>query len=457
MKRRTLKMKEENNRDEGLTVLEDVIKMAKSSGADAADAVLIDSLSLSVSRRLGKQETLERSESGDVGIRVLVGKKQAIVSSTDRSPEALKDVIDQAVAMARAVPEDAYCGIADPNQVSKNWQDLDLYDDKEISAEEMNEIADKTEDAARSVKGITNSEGAEFGQSKNTICYAASNGFAGSYKSSGFSLSACVLAGEGLEMERDYEYDASCYFEDLKSGEEIGLVAGERTVKRLNPQKGETKSLPVVFDKRLSGGLIGSLASAASGSSVARGTSFIKDKMEKQIFHEAITIIEDPFIKRGHRSKAFDGEGISPQKREIVKDGILQGWFLDLASARQLGLQSTGNAARGTTSLPRPSVTNLYMQPGEKSSEDLIAEIDEGFLVTDLMGMGVNLVTGDYSQGAAGFWIEKGEIAYPVSEMTIASNLNHMWMNIAAANDLELRRGVDAPSLRVDGMMIAGA
>ena len=444
-------------RQETLNLLEDLLKMAKARGATSADAVLSDSQSMSVNRRFAKPEALTRSEEADIGLRVLVGQKQAIVSSSDRSKEALEQMAQRAVDMAKSVPEDKYAGIADPADIAKSFPELDLYDPSDLTVDKMNAMADACETAAREVKGVTNSEGAECAVSKETVYYVASNGFAAGFSSSGFTLSVSVIAGEDTGMETDYDFDSAAFLKDMKDPQSVGRTAGERAVKALNPRKGPTKNLPVVFDRRVSGSLIGSLAGAISGTSVARGTTFLKDKMGEQIFPAGITIVDDPFMKRGLRSHPFDAEGIAPQKRNIIDKGVLTGWLLDLSSARQLNLKTTGNASRSASSAPAPKPSNFYMLAGTKSVEELLKDIEEGFLVTQMMGSGVNMVTGDYSRGARGFWIEKGRIAYPVAEMTIAGNVKDMWKNLDAANDLEFKTGVDAPSLRIAGMTVAGS
>ncbi len=439
-----------------LNLLEDLLSKAKAKGADAADAVHIESQSLAVAQRLGNPEKLERSESADIGLRVLVGKKQAIVSSSDNSPEALDELVDRVVAMAKAVPEDPYCGIADPDQLATEIVDVDSCDPSEPSTETLVDWANRAEEAARAIPGITNSEGAEAGWGRATVSVAATNGFAQTYSGSHYSLSASVLAGEGTAMERDYDYTGAVYAEDMMSPEEIGRNAGEKTIKRLNPQKAETAQVPVIYDPRVSRGIVGHLASAINGSAIARDTSFLKDKMGEQIFGNNITIYDDPHRPRGLRSKPFDGEGVANQKRKIIDNGVLTTWILDLRSSRQLGLETTGHASRGTGSPPSPSATNVYLKPGAQSPKDLMSDIKSGLYVTELIGMGINGLTGDYSRGAAGFWIENGELTYPVSEITIASNLKDMFRNLTAADDLEFRYGVDAPTLRIDGMTLAG-
>lgn len=440
-----------------LDLLSDLIRRAKAAGADAADAVAYESASVSVTRRFGKTEKLERSESADLGLRVFVGKGQAIVSSTDRADETLAQLAERAVAMARLSPEDPYAGIADPDQIVREWGDMDVCDPVEPAVEALIEDANTAEAAALAVSGVTNSEGGDASWSRSDIWLAASNGFSGGYAVSRRSISACVLAGEGLGMERDYDYDSKVYGEDLRAAADIGAEAGRRAVRRLNPRKVKSCQVPVVFDPRQSRALLSNLISSISGPSVARGTSFLKDKLGQRIFPESVNVIDDPFVRRGLRSRPFDSEGLAVSRRALIENGVLTTWLLDLRSARQLGLNSTGHAARGASGPPGPAPANVWMEPGKLSVKDLIADIREGFYVVETMGMGVNGVTGDYSKGAAGFWIENGEIAYPVSEITIASNLNDMMLNLTAADDLEMRYGVDAPTLRIEGMTVAGS
>ena len=439
-----------------LCFLSDLIGAARRGGADAADAVFFEAAAVSVAQRLGTPEKLERSESRDLGLRVLIGKRQAMASTTDFARPALDELVERALAMARAAPEDPYCGIADAEALVGRPPDLDIRDDDEPSTETLVSRAREAEDAARAVPGVSNSEGAEAGWSRSTIAVAASNGFARSYGVSSQSISAAVLAGEGTAMERDYDFDTAVYGSDLRAPAEIGRNAGERTVRRLGARKVETVQAPVVYDPRLSGGLVRHLAGAINGVAVARGTSFLKDRMGERIFPQGIRIVDDPHRKRGLRSKPFDGEGIANARRAVVEDGVLRSWILDLASSRQLGLATTGHAARGTAAPPAPAATNLYMEPGSKSPGEMIGEIDNGLYVTELIGMGVNGVTGDYSRGATGFWIENGEIAFPVSELTVAGNLVDMFANLAPADDLSFRFGIDAPTIRIDGMTVAG-
>ena len=441
---------------ESLELLENLLGQAKRAGADDADAVYFESASLSVAQRLGQSEKLERSESCDLGLRVLIGKQQAMVSSTDLGAKALVELVERAVAMARAAPEDPHCGIARPEQITSDGPELDICDPEEPSTESLIEVASQAEDAARGVIGVTNSEGAEAGWSRSSIALAATNGFLQIYSVSSHSLAVSVLAGEGTEMERDYDFSTAVHRSDLRSAEEIGRGAGERAVSRLGSRKMKTAQVPIVYDPRVSGGLVGHLAGAINGVAISRETSFLKDSMGQRVFAPGIDIIDDPHRLRGLRSKPFDAEGIANSRRTLIKDGVLKSWILDLASSRKLGVETTGNGTRGTTSPPSPGATNLYMEPGDTSPADLMADIDSGFYVTELIGMGINQITGDYSRGATGFWIENGQIVYPVSELTVAGNLKDMFANLTPANDLEFQRGTDAPTIRVEGMTVAG-
>jgi len=439
-----------------LDILDGLLARVKKAGGDAADAGLFKSASIEVAQRLGAPEKLERSESTDAGLRVFVGKRQAIVSSTDLSDEALDEMVERALAMARVAPDDPYCGIADAGQIIKKVPKLDIFDPTEPETQALIDIAIEAEDAARAVPGVTNSEGAQVGWSHATVTMAATNGFAQTYSVSGSSFSASVLAGEGTAMERDYDYATAVYFADLPSPAAIGRSAGERAVRRLGARKMKTAQVPVVYDPRVSGGLVRHLTGAINGASIARGTSFLKESMGKDVFSQGIRIVDDPLRPRGLRSKPFDGEGLPTRTKALIDDGKLVTWVLDLASARQLGLASTGNASRGTGSPPSPATTNTYLEAGDVTPEALIADIDQGFYVTELIGMGVNGITGDYSRGASGFWIEKGKITFPVNEMTIAGNLKDMFKALVPANDLVFRYGTDAPTVRIDGMTVAG-
>jgi PmbA protein len=443
-------------RTPALDLVADLVAKAKAAGADAADALIVESAAVSLAQRLGKPDKLERAESADLGLRVLIGKRQAVVSSTDVSAKALTELVERAVAMARSVPEDPYCGLAEKGEIARSVPTLDILDPVEPSADIIKERARACEAAALAVSGVTNSEGAEAGWSRSTVTLYASNGFAGAYAVSRHSVSASVIAGEGTAMESDYDYATAVYGADLENPAAVGARAGERAVARLKPRKAATAKVPVIYDPRVANSLVSHLAGAIGGTAIARGTSFLKDKLGQRVLPQGVMVVDDPHRRRGLRSKPFDGEGLANRPRNIVEDGVLTTWILDLRSARQLGLKSTGHAARGTSSPPSPAPTNLYLTTGEAAPEELIAGVKTGFYVTHLMGFGINGTTGDYSRGAAGFWIENGSLAYPVSEVTVAGNLIDMFLNLTPANDLEFRYGTDAPTLRVDGMTVAG-
>jgi PmbA protein len=442
--------------DAQLELLNDTIQAAKRAGADAADALMYQSMSLEVSYRLGEREDLERSESKSLGLRVFVGQQQAAISSNDFSADTLNDAVERAVAMAKVAPEDPYCGLADPSTLCTDIQDLDLFDVYEPGPEELYERARVAEEAARAVEGVTNSEGGGAGWGRVTIALATSDGFAGGYQSSSHGVHASVLAGEGTGMERDYDHSSEHHLEDLEDAAAIGASAGARAVARLNPRKVQSQQVPIVFDPRVSRGLVGHLLGAINGSSVARGTSFLREKMGEQIMRAGINIIDDPHRVRGQSSKPFDGEGAVNRETLLIDDGVLQTWLLDSATAKQLDLKSTGHAARGIGGPPAPSATNVHMAAGDLSPEELMSDIEKGLYITEMIGFGVNQVTGDYSRGASGFWIENGQKMFPVSELTIAGNMKDMFMQITPANDLEFRYGTNAPTIRIDQMMVAG-
>ena len=439
-----------------IDLLHDLIGRAKTAGADAADAILVHGTSLSYDQRLGEIEKLEREESADIGLRVLVGKRQAMVSSTDRDGAALDELVTRALAMARTVPEDRYCGLADAADVCGDPVALDMADTVEPDPDHLKTRARDCEDAARAVDGVTNSEGASAGWSLSRASMAASNGFTGSYARSRHSVSASVIAGEGTGMERDYDYSMAVYGADLDDPTQVGRRAGERTVRRVGPRKMPTAQVPVVYEARVAGGLLRHLVGAINGSAIARGTSFLKEMLGQKIFATGINVVDDPLRPRGFRSRPFDGEGIAGVERKLIDDGVLTTWLLDLATARQLGLKSTGHAGRGTGGPPSPGPTNLYLAAGTATPEALMADITSGFYVTELMGMGINMITGDYSRGAAGYWIENGRITFPVSELTVAGNLGDMFRELTPANDLAFRFGTDSPTVRIDGMTVAG-
>ncbi len=441
----------------GIEACAALVEAARRAGADAADALHVRNTSLSVSRRLGKIEQLERAEGFDLGLRVFVGKRQAIVSSSDADPRGFAALAERAVAMARVVPEDPFGGLAERPDAPRELGPLDLADAAEPTAEELLARAAVAEEAALSVPGVTNSEGADAGYGRYAVSLVASNGFAGSYERTSHSLSVTALAGTGTAMERDHDWSSVVHLADLDDPEAIGRRAAERAVARLNPRRPKTARIPVVYDPRVAGSLLGHLAGAINGAAVARGTSFLRDRLGQPVMARGLTVRDDPSRPRGLRSRPFDGEGMTGVPRAVVEDGVLTTWLLDWRSARQLGLASTGHATRGTSGPPSPAPTNLWLEPGQVTPAELMSDIVEGLYVTDLIGMGVNGVTGDYSRGAAGFMIRNGALAEPVSEITIAGNLKEMLMNISVANDLEFRRGTDAPTLRIEGLTLAGA
>lgn len=438
-------------------VLNRLIRAAKVAGANAADGLLVESISANVSYRLGKLEDIERAESADLGLRVFVGKRVAFVSTTDFSPDAIDALPGRAVAMAKLAPEDKFAGLAPPDLLVKTIPDLDLEDTAEPSADTLIGRARDAEGAAMAVPGVTNSEGGGASFSRSAVSLATSDGFYGHYAGTSHGIGVAVLAGEGVNMQMDHDSASARHGTDLDRAEAIGKRAGERAVARLNPRKIKSQPVPIVYDPRVSNGLIGHLAGAISGASIARGVSFLKDKMGQKIFATGVNIIDDPHRRRGLRSKPFDGEGVANIRRALIEDGTLTTWLLDCASARQLGLTSTGHAGRGTGGPPSPAPTNLYMEAGKATPEELMTDIKSGFYVTELMGMGVNSVTGDYSRGASGFWIENGKLSYPVAEVTIAGNLKDMFLHLVPANDLVFRHAANAPTVRIEGMTVAGA
>ncbi|MEQ8695709.1 MAG: TldD/PmbA family protein, partial [Bauldia litoralis] len=406
-------------------------------------------------RRDGRGALADKGAEGDdFTLRAFVGKRSATVSANVLADPA--ELAERAVAMARVAPEDRFAGLADPDRLLKTFDDdLDLLDETIPQAAELTEAALAAEDAMRAVEGVANSGGASAGWSLGGMVLATSGGFVGSYLTSRFSLSASAVAGEGTAMERDYDYAMRTHRADLTDPATIGRNAGERAVRRLNPVSYATGRTTVVFDPRVATGFLGSLAGAVNGASIARKTSFLREKLGTAIFPTSINVTDDPMRPRGLASRLFDGEGVRPEPLEIVKDGVLQTWFLDSATARELGLETNGRASRGGGN-PSPGSTNLTMAPGEQSPEDLMASIGEGLYVTEMIGHGANLLTGDYSRGAAGFAIRDGKLAEPVSEITVAGNLADMFLNLVAASDLEYRFSVNAPTLAVEGMTVAG-
>jgi PmbA protein len=440
-----------------LTALADrLVKAARSAGADAADAVAMRSVSQSVEVRDGAVEESQRSEGNDMGLRVLVGRRQAVVSTNDIKGESVDTLAERAVAMARVAPEDRFAGLADPDMLARDFPDLDLVDRALPDVGALEEAARRAEEAGLAVKGVSKSGGASASAGIGGMVLLTSHGFSGAYLGSRHSISMQAIAGEGTAMETDYDYSSVLHAADLDPPEKIGRSAGERAVARLNPRKVSTRKVPVVFDRRIAGSLIGHLVSAISGSAIARKTSFLKDKLGQRLFAPGINVIDDPLRRRGLRSRPFDAEGVAAKRMALVSDGTLKTWLLDCATARELDLRTTGHAHRSASSTPTPGPTNLHLEPSEQSPAELMKDIAEGLYVTDLIGMGVNIVTGDYSRGAAGFWIENGTRSYPVSEVTIAGHLAEMFSTLKPANDLEFRYGTNAPTVRVEGLTVAG-
>ncbi len=432
-----------------------LIDLAKKAGADAADAVVVRSRAQSVSVRLGKVEGTESSESDDFSLRVFVGKRVASVSANPGFD--LQALAERAVAMAKVSPEDPFACLADENRLAKTYPDLQLLDTTEVGADQLREAALAAEAAALAVKGVTNSSGAGASAGMGGLVLATSHGFEGSYMASRFGNSVSVIAGEGTGMERDYDFDSRLYYSELDDAAEIGRRAGERAIKRVNPRQVPTgKGITVIFDPRIARGFVGHIAGAINGASVARKTSFLRGKMGQQVLKAGLSITDDPLIVRGPSSRPFDGEGVSGERLVMIEDGVLKHWFLSTSTANEIGgLETNGRGVRGGTSVT-PASTNLALEPGDISPEELIRSVGNGFYVTELIGQGVNMITGEYSRGATGFWIENGELTFPVSEVTIASNLKDMFMRLTLANDIDRKFGVAAPTFAIEGMTLAG-
>ena len=436
-----------------------LLDAAKAAGADSADTIAVSGDSLSIEVLNGKLEQAERSEGTEAGLRVFVGQRQATVSSSDLRAEALTDMAERAIAMAKVAPEDPYCGIADPADLADvtSADGLDLADVAEAVPAELQEVALAAEAAAASVSGVSKVQSAGAGWGGTDVWLAASNGFSGGYRRTSWSSSAVAITGEGLEMERDYCGEGRTYRSDLPDASEIGRIAGERTVARKGSRKPVTGTYSVLYDERVSSSLIGHLISAISGTSITRGSSWLSDALGTAVLPDGMSLVTDPKRPRISGSRPFDAEGLPTMKRDVVADGVLQSWTMDLSTARQLGLKSTGNAARGTSSPPGPSMGNLELTQGTASQEDLLRDMGTGLLVTSMIGSTINPISGDYSRGASGFWVENGEIAYPVNECTIAGNLKDMLRRIVPANDARGHLSRVVPSLLVADMTLAGS
>ena len=441
-----------------IALLDQLITLARREGADTADAVLVRGTSLAVQVRQGRTEELERAEHNDIGLRVFVGQRSAIVSATSADPAGFAALASQAVAMARVVPDDAMAGLCARAATGPlDAAGLDLEDAFEPDVGALTTRAGRAEDAAMAVSGVANSLGASAGFGRNEVVLVTSGGFSGGYARTSHSVSASVLAGTGTAMQRDYDGHSVVHLEDLDDAATIGRSAGERATARLHPRRPKTARMPVVYDPRVSGSLIGHLAGAVNGASVARGTSFLKDRMGEKILPAGIRVTDDPRRRRGLRSRPFDGEGVVTAPLLLVEDGVLHSWVLDGRSARMLGLETTGSASRGTSSPPSPSTSNLSLAAGALSPAALMSDITEGLYIVEMMGSAVNAITGDYSRGATGFMIRNGELAEPVAEITVAGNLLAMFAELTPASDLVFRRGTDAPTIRIDGMTVAGS
>ncbi len=432
----------------------ELIDRAVQAGADAADAVVVRGRSSSVSVRLGKVEGTEASESDDFSLRVFVGRRVASVSANPGFD--LKVLAERAVAMAKASPEDPYATLAGEADLARDWPDLELFDPTAVSSEQLTEAALAAEAAALAVPGITNSGGGGASAGMGGLVLATSHGFSGAYSASRFGRSVSVIAGEGTKMERDYDFDSSLYFADLRDAEEIGREAAARAVRRLNPRQVPTaKNVTVVFDPRVARGIAGHIAGAINGAAVARKTSFLRDRMGQRVLKAGLSVTDDPLVVRGSSSRPFDGEGVRGERLTMIEDGVLKHWFLSTSTANELGLKTNGRGVRGGTAV-NPASTNLALEPGTIAPEDLIRSVGTGFYVTELIGQGVNMVTGEYSRGASGYWIENGELTFAVSEVTIASNLVDMFQRITPASDIDRSFGVAAPTLAIEGMTLAG-
>jgi PmbA protein len=444
--------------EEARRIAESLVERGIAAGASAADALYTGNRSSSVQVRLGELEDVSRSEGEEVGLRLFVGQRSATVASSDFSADSLAALLDRCLAMAREAPEDPYAGLAPADRLELGDPPfLDLDDKLEPDPAELRERALEAEAASRAVAGVTNSNGSSAGASAATVALATSGGFAGANRASGHSYSASVIAGEGASMQRDHAWHSARHLEDLDNPAEIGRRAGERAVARLNPSRPKPGKYPVIFDPRVSSGLLSHFSGAINGGSVARKTSFLQDKLGQRVFAAGVTIVDDPLRLRGLRSRPFDGEGVRVSRKELVSNGILNQWIADSAAARQLGIAPTGHAARGMSGAPGAAPSNLYMEPGARSREELLASVPEAVLVIELIGQGVNGVTGDYSRGAAGFMVRNGEIAEAVAEVTIAGNLVDMFATLEPASDLEFRRGVDAPTILIPEMTVAAA
>jgi PmbA protein len=439
-------------------IAESLVDRATAAGATAADSLYVGDRSSGVQVRLGQIDSLSRSEGEEIGLRLFVGQRSASVSSSDLSDEALDMLVERGLAMAREAPEDPFAGLAPPELLQRGeLPALDADDPCEPDPAALRARALEAENAALAVPGVTNSSGVGASASASTVALATSGGFSGAYRTTGHGCSASVIAGEGASMQRDHDWHSAHHLSDLEHAADIGRKAGERAVARLNPQRPKPGKYPVLFDPRVSSTLLGHFAGAISGAAIARKTSFLQDKLGQQLFAPGVAIVDDPLRPRGLRSRPFDGEGVRVAQQELVSAGLLESWIAESASARQLGIEPTGHAARGVGGAPSASPSNMYLAAGMRSREELLAAFPEAILIVELIGQGVNPVTGDYSRGAVGFMVRGGEIAEPVAEITIASNLLDMFASMEPGSDLAFRRGVDAPTVLIPEMTVAAA
>jgi PmbA protein len=442
--------------DELVTLAADAVAVARKLGADAADALAIDRRGTDIELREGQIEKLEQVEARELGLRVFIGHSSAMISGSVLTPDAIVRLAETAIAVARLAPPDPFSGLAEADHLASETPDLDLISSSLPDADRLKHMALAAEGAALGVEGVAKSGGAGASAADRTMALATSADFARGYRRTGVSVSVSAISGDGTAMERDYDYSSAVHLADLKPAEEVGASAGRRAARRLSPRKIKSQAVPVMFENRIAGSLLGHLAGAINGAAIARGTSFLKESMGQKIFASGVVVSDDPLRLRGLGSRPFDGEALAVRARNFVEDGVLTGWLLDLRSARQLGLGPQGNGARGLSSPPGPTSSNLYLRPGSEPPSGLLRQMERGLYVTELIGMGVNMVTGDYSRGASGFWVEDGELTFPVSEITIAGNLKDMFLNLTPADDLEFRGTVNAPACLVEGLTIAG-
>lgn len=439
-----------------ITLAARAVEAAQKAGATSSDALAIAATDINASIRNGAPESIERAESNGIGLRVFVGQSGATLSTSALTDEAIEMMAAQAVAIARAAPADPHASLADVSCLSKHWPTPNIHDDTMPEMTQLQTLAREAEDAGRAVKGITNSSGADASAGEHRIALVTSHGFSGHYATSRYSVSTSLIAGSGDSMQRDYDYAMTTHYRDLPAASSIGLSAAQRTVEKLSPRKLSSQTAVVYFEPRVGRQFLSAFASAISGGAITRGTSFLKDAMGTQIFAESLSITDDPLRPYGLGSRPFDAEGVAGTVRDFIANGMLTSWVLDTRSANQLGLTTTGHASRGLSGAPHPSTTNLYLHGGTQTPQEMFTTLGDGFYVTETIGHGTNLITGDYSVGASGFWIENGVRAYPVSEVTIAGNLRDIFKTLVAANDLEFRYGTNVPTLAVPSMTIAG-